>query len=167
MPRSRAIQHRRRRRGQHIMAMQLDPRYCKGNLFRLMLGTQEEARELMKEYDDKSLLPALVHLSQLLLVQTMMMAMEMPSTMTMIECEGVFSLAGLITMHFRNRMNLDNMRACVFVQKNLDLDAKVRELMASYCGEAAFCAVATDLLKPCGEDWMASQVLKGEGEGDS
>eukprot|EP00873_Tetraselmis_striata_P023525 jgi/Tetstr1/443789/TSEL_031777.t1 len=47
-----------------IMAMQLDPRYCKGNLFKLMLGKQEEARELMKEYDDKSLLPALVHLSR-------------------------------------------------------------------------------------------------------
>eukprot|EP00873_Tetraselmis_striata_P009567 jgi/Tetstr1/429831/TSEL_019698.t1 len=47
-----------------IMAMQLDPRYCKGNLFKLMVGKQEEARELMKEYDDKSLLPALVHLSR-------------------------------------------------------------------------------------------------------
>eukprot|EP00873_Tetraselmis_striata_P000553 jgi/Tetstr1/420817/TSEL_011893.t1 len=32
-----------------IMAMQLDPRYCKGNLFKLMLGKQEEARELMHE----------------------------------------------------------------------------------------------------------------------
>eukprot|EP00873_Tetraselmis_striata_P003877 jgi/Tetstr1/424141/TSEL_014749.t1 len=47
-----------------IMAMQLDPRYCKGNLFMLMLGTHEEARELLKEYDAKSLLPAPVHLSR-------------------------------------------------------------------------------------------------------
>eukprot|EP00873_Tetraselmis_striata_P005356 jgi/Tetstr1/425620/TSEL_016040.t1 len=47
-----------------IMAMQLDPRYCKGNLFKLMLGKHGEPRELMKEYDDKSLLPALVHLSR-------------------------------------------------------------------------------------------------------
>eukprot|EP00873_Tetraselmis_striata_P019867 jgi/Tetstr1/440131/TSEL_028488.t1 len=71
-------------------------------------------------------------------------------------------------MHLRNRMNLSNMGARVFVQKNLDLDAKVRELLTSYCdGEAAFSAVATDLLKPCGEDWLASHVLEGEGEGEA
>eukprot|EP00873_Tetraselmis_striata_P008542 jgi/Tetstr1/428806/TSEL_018793.t1 len=58
------------------------------------------------------------------------------------------------------------MGACVFVQRNLDLDAKVRDLLASYYGEAAFSAVAADLLKPCGEDWLASQVLEGEGEGE-
>jgi len=34
-------------------------------------------------------------------------------------------------------------------------------------GEAAFSAVAADLLKPCGEDWLASQVLEGEGEGEA
>jgi len=73
----------------------------------------------------------------------------------------------LVTMHLRNRMNLDNMGACVFIQKNLDLDAKVKELLASYYGEAAFSAVAADLLKPCGEDWLASQVLEGEGEGEA
>eukprot|EP00873_Tetraselmis_striata_P020999 jgi/Tetstr1/441263/TSEL_029514.t1 len=67
----------------------------------------------------------------------------------------------------RNRMNLDNMGACVFIQKNLDLDAKVKEVLASYYGEAAFSAVAADLLKPCGEDWLASQVLDGEGEGEA
>eukprot|EP00873_Tetraselmis_striata_P045641 jgi/Tetstr1/465905/TSEL_010521.t1 len=67
----------------------------------------------------------------------------------------------------RNRMNLDNMGACVFIQKNLDFDAKVKELLASYYGEAAFSAVAADLLKPCGEDWLASQVLDGEGEGEA
>eukprot|EP00873_Tetraselmis_striata_P044414 jgi/Tetstr1/464678/TSEL_009430.t1 len=38
---------------------------------------------------------------------------------------------------------------------------------ASYYGEAAFSAVAADLLKPCGEDWLASQVLDGEGEGEA
>eukprot|EP00873_Tetraselmis_striata_P021916 jgi/Tetstr1/442180/TSEL_030331.t1 len=69
-------------------------------------------------------------------------------------------------MHLRNRMNLDNMGACVFVEKNLDLDAKVRELLASYYGEAALSAIAADLLKPCGEDWLASHVLEGEGEGE-
>eukprot|EP00873_Tetraselmis_striata_P003923 jgi/Tetstr1/424187/TSEL_014793.t1 len=69
-------------------------------------------------------------------------------------------------MHLRNRMSLDNMGACVFVQKNLDLDAKVRILLASYYGEAAFSAVASDL-KPCGEDWRASHVLEGEGEGEA
>eukprot|EP00873_Tetraselmis_striata_P038102 jgi/Tetstr1/458366/TSEL_044805.t1 len=53
-----------REKAHEIMAMQLDPRYCKGNLFKLMLGKPEEARELMKEYDDKSLLPELVHLSR-------------------------------------------------------------------------------------------------------
>eukprot|EP00873_Tetraselmis_striata_P037906 jgi/Tetstr1/458170/TSEL_044661.t1 len=44
-------------------------------------------------------------------------------------------------------MNLDNMGACVFVQRKLDLDAKVMELRASYYGEAAFSAMAADLLK--------------------
>eukprot|EP00873_Tetraselmis_striata_P037898 jgi/Tetstr1/458162/TSEL_044653.t1 len=52
------------------------------------------------------------------------------------------------------------MDACVFVQKNLDLD-KVMELLASYYGEAAVSAEAADLLKPCGEDWLAGQVLEG------
>eukprot|EP00873_Tetraselmis_striata_P000552 jgi/Tetstr1/420816/TSEL_011892.t1 len=70
-------------------------------------------------------------------------------------------------MHLRNRMNLDNVGARVFIQKNLDLDAKVKELLASYYGEAAFSAVAADLLKPCGEDWLASQVLDGECEGEA
>eukprot|EP00873_Tetraselmis_striata_P003279 jgi/Tetstr1/423543/TSEL_014216.t1 len=94
-----------------IMAMQLDPKYCKGNmLFKLMLGTQEEARELMKEYDDKSPPPAL---------------------------------------------------------RNLDLYAKVGELPASYYGEATFSAVAADLLKPSGEDWLASRVLEGEVKGEA
>jgi len=216
-----------------------------------MLGKQEEARELMKEYDDKSLLPALVHLSRHM--QTKTAAGAGPSEQvsagsdygdddddgdamyyddgdvrvatnqadeaallavaeaelrtfrccnmlpkrtedplkwwkkhassfpliselarialcvpgSQIECERVFSLAGLVTMHLRNRMNLDNMGACVFIQKNLDLDAKVKELLASYYGEAAFSAVAADLLKPCGEDWLASQVLEGEGEGEA
>eukprot|EP00873_Tetraselmis_striata_P022504 jgi/Tetstr1/442768/TSEL_030854.t1 len=51
--------------------------------------------------------------------------------------------------------------------RNLDLDARVRELLASYYGEAACRAVATDLLKPCGEDCLASQVLEGEGEGEA
>eukprot|EP00873_Tetraselmis_striata_P026847 jgi/Tetstr1/447111/TSEL_034549.t1 len=59
------------------------------------------------------------------------------------------------------------MGACVFVQRNLALDARVGDLMASYYGEAAFSAVAADLLKPCGEDWLASQVLEGEGEGEA
>eukprot|EP00873_Tetraselmis_striata_P038431 jgi/Tetstr1/458695/TSEL_045085.t1 len=51
--------------------------------------------------------------------------------------------------------------------KNLDIYAKVRELLASYYGEAAFSAVAADLLKPCGQDWLASKVLEGEGEGEA
>eukprot|EP00873_Tetraselmis_striata_P033534 jgi/Tetstr1/453798/TSEL_040750.t1 len=42
-----------------------------------------------------------------------------------------------------------------------------KELLASYYGEAAFSAVAADLLKPCAEDWLASQVLDGEGEGEA
>eukprot|EP00873_Tetraselmis_striata_P009866 jgi/Tetstr1/430130/TSEL_019963.t1 len=58
------------------------------------------------------------------------------------------------------------MGACVFVQRNMDLDAKVRDLLASYYVEAAFSAMAADPLTPCGEDWLASQVLKGEGEGE-
>eukprot|EP00873_Tetraselmis_striata_P019270 jgi/Tetstr1/439534/TSEL_027963.t1 len=64
-------------------------------------------------------------------------------------------------------MNMDNICACVFIQKNLDMDAKVKELLASYYGEDAFSAAAADLLKPCGEDWLASQVLDGEGEGEA
>eukprot|EP00873_Tetraselmis_striata_P015546 jgi/Tetstr1/435810/TSEL_024699.t1 len=59
------------------------------------------------------------------------------------------------------------MGACVFVQRNLDLDAKVKELLASFYGEAAFNAVVADLLKSCGEDWLDSQVLEGEGEGEA
>eukprot|EP00873_Tetraselmis_striata_P038668 jgi/Tetstr1/458932/TSEL_004403.t1 len=51
--------------------------------------------------------------------------------------------------------------------RNPDLDAKVRELLASYYREAAFSAVAADLLKPCGEGCLASQVLEGEGEGEA
>eukprot|EP00873_Tetraselmis_striata_P037936 jgi/Tetstr1/458200/TSEL_044689.t1 len=51
------------------------------------------------------------------------------------------------------------------IKRNLDLGANVRDLLASYYGEDAFSAVAADLLKPCGEDWLASQVLEGEGEG--
>eukprot|EP00873_Tetraselmis_striata_P011363 jgi/Tetstr1/431627/TSEL_021157.t1 len=51
----------------------------------------------------------------------------------------------------------------------MDLDAKGMELLASYYGEAASSAVivAADLLKPCGEDWSARQVLEGEGEGEA
>eukprot|EP00873_Tetraselmis_striata_P029664 jgi/Tetstr1/449928/TSEL_036982.t1 len=136
-----------------IMAMQLDPRYCKGNLFKLMLGKQEEARELMKEYDDKSLLPVLVHLSRHM--QTKTATAAGPSEQVSAGSDYDDDDDDGDALYYDDG------------DKNLDLDAKVKELLASYYGEAAFSAVAADLLKPCGEDWLASQVLDGEGEGEA
>eukprot|EP00873_Tetraselmis_striata_P024045 jgi/Tetstr1/444309/TSEL_032200.t1 len=132
---------------------QLDPRYCKGNLFKLMLGTHEEARELMKEYDAKSLLSALVHLSGYMQIKT----------------DAAGGPSEQVAAAPDDDDDDDDGDAHYYDDgdKNLDLDAKVRELLASYYGEATFSAVTADLLKPCGEDWPANQVLEGEGEGEA
>jgi hypothetical protein len=48
-----------------------------------------------------------------------------------IECERVFSAAGLITQNLRNRMGVENMSVQVFLVKNMDLDAEIKAIMES------------------------------------
>ena len=51
-----------------------------------------------------------------------------------IECERVFSLAGLLTKNLRNRMSQECMSTSVFLTRDIDLSAKLRELLGTYYG---------------------------------
>ncbi len=63
-----------------------------------------------------------------------------------IECERVFSAAGLITQHLRNRMGVENMSAQVFLLKNMDLDAEVKAILEStYSASAYQASLANDI----------------------
>jgi hypothetical protein len=63
-----------------------------------------------------------------------------------IECERVFSAAGLITQHLRNRMGVENMSAQVFLLKNMDLDAEVKAILEStYSASAYQSSLANDI----------------------
>lgn len=52
-----------------------------------------------------------------------------------IECERIFSLAGLLTSQLRNRMSPENMGSLVFLSRNLDVDATLDELLGPIYGE--------------------------------
>jgi hypothetical protein len=64
-----------------------------------------------------------------------------------IECELVFSLAGLLTLALRNRMSLERLADVVFVSKNLDLAVEINDLLGNYYGLELYNAVA-DTFKP-------------------
>ena len=64
-----------------------------------------------------------------LLAELARMVLSVPASQ--IECERVFSAAGLITQHLRNRMGVENMSAQVFLLKNMDFDAEIRAIMES------------------------------------
>jgi hypothetical protein len=51
-----------------------------------------------------------------------------------IECGRIFSLACLLTQHLRNNMGVENMAATVFITKNLNLSAKVANILKSGLG---------------------------------
>ena len=52
-----------------------------------------------------------------------------------IECERIFSLAGLLTSQLRNRMSPENLGSLVFLSKNLDIDATLDELLGPTYGQ--------------------------------
>ena len=64
------------------------------------------------------------------------MVLAMPASQ--IECERMFSAAGLITQHLRNRMGVENMSVHVFLLKNMDLDAAIKAIMVSNYGAFVF-----------------------------
>ena len=64
-----------------------------------------------------------------LLAELARMVLAVPASQ--IECERVFSAAGLITQHLRNRMGVENMSAQVFLLKNMDLDVEIKAILES------------------------------------
>ena len=63
-----------------------------------------------------------------------------------IECERVFSAAGLLTQHLRNRMGVENMSLQVFLLKNMDLDAEIKAIMEStYSASVYQSSLANDI----------------------
>ena len=74
-----------------------------------------------------------------------------------IECERIFSLAGLLTARLRNRMSPENLASLVFLSKNLDVDAALSDLLAPTYGEKQWDIVKDSLGKQ-------SESMCNEGE---
>ena len=250
-------------RGNEVMAVLLDPRFCKGGLFRSLADSSAAARELFKSYTETVLIPAAVHLKQFLLsqnaapderntegdgqpevqpdeedcmdtddeeaagptdaatieravreeVKTFRKDKDLPASAndnkvdplkwwakhanqypllaplvrivfscpgSQIECERVFSLAGLLTSSLRNRMSPERLGDVVFISKNLDLASELQDMLGTYYGADLYSAAASafehrsesadaaDLLTPteAGEhiDWLAIETLLAESE---
>jgi len=63
-----------------------------------------------------------------------------------IECERVFSAAGLITQHLRNRMGVENMSIQVFLLKNMDVNVDIKAILEStYSASVYQSSLANDL----------------------
>ncbi len=52
-----------------------------------------------------------------------------------IECERVFSLVGLLTSMLRNRMSSENLASLVFLNKNIDVEAALDDLLGTVHGD--------------------------------
>ena len=52
-----------------------------------------------------------------------------------IECERIFSLAGLLTLQLRNRMSPENLASLVFLDKNVDADKALDNLLGPIHGD--------------------------------
>ena len=63
-----------------------------------------------------------------------------------IECERVFSLAGLLTTRLRNRLTTANLAMSVFLRQNIDLSQTLKELLGNYYGEQSFSLLQDELL---------------------
>jgi hypothetical protein len=64
-----------------------------------------------------------------------------------IECESVFSLAGLLTQHLRNKMGVENMAATVFIYNNVDLAGEVSHILKSTYGPQTYKVTLVDVVQ--------------------
>eukprot|EP00873_Tetraselmis_striata_P028870 jgi/Tetstr1/449134/TSEL_036344.t1 len=55
-----------------------------------------------------------------------------------IECESIFSLAGLVTQHLRNRMGVEMMSQQVFIKKNVDAATEVQDILMQAYGPQTY-----------------------------
>eukprot|EP00873_Tetraselmis_striata_P008534 jgi/Tetstr1/428798/TSEL_018785.t1 len=55
-----------------------------------------------------------------------------------IECERIFSLAGLVTQHMRNRMGVEMMSQHVFIKKNVDAATEVQDILMQAYGPQTY-----------------------------
>eukprot|EP00951_Prasinocladus_malaysianus_P026580 scaffold236191_cov31-Prasinocladus_malaysianus.AAC.1 len=77
-----------------------------------------------------------------------------------IECERVFSVAGLITAGLRNRLGVENLDALVFIQKNADSKALIRDALVSCHGMhmAEQLIESEGLIPTCEEDLVEAEL---------
>lgn len=193
-----------------VLALMLDPRYCKGQTFLQVHRDPAYAKELWKQYTDEALLPTAIALANFMLgsqkathnddeptandtetglcdsdeeeapygtiefrakinleLRMFRKATDLPpfackktcplkwwakhATLypslaelarvvlsipgSQIECERVFSLAGLLTSMLRNRMSSENLASLVFLNKNLDVEAALDDLLGTVHGD--------------------------------
>lgn len=81
-----------------------------------------------------------------------------------IECERVFSLAGLLTKNLRNKMCAERLDHMVFLGKNLDLDVELHQCLASHYGEQIYEKAAPDF-KPLSETQLAEDFIAPDDDG--
>lgn len=74
-----------------------------------------------------------------------------------IECERVFSLAGLLTKNLRNKMSPEKLAECVFCSKNIDMGVAVNDLLSEYYGEMTWRPVS-DQFKPLAETQLDGYI---------
>ena len=232
-------------RAHEVLALMLDPRYCRGQTFQAVHNDPDEVKALWKRYTEECLVPSAVRLAIFLQtrstekqpadnddsspkgnneqtgiddsdddtgselgtveitrmveaeVRLMRKAKDLPSfadkkvsplqwwadhaTMypslaelarivlgipgSQIECERVFSLAGLLTSQLRNRMSPENLSSIVFVSKNLNLDATLDEILAPIYGERQW-ELAKESIGTNSESARNDAELFGSGDGD-
>ena len=231
-------------RAHEVLALMLDPRYCRGQTFQAVHTDPDEVKALWKRYTEECLVPSAVRLTIFLQarstekhttddddsspkecneqtgiddsdddigseqgiaeirkkveaeVRMMRKAKDLPNFGDMqvsplswwakhatiypslaelarivlgipgsqIECERVFSLAGLLTSQLRNRMSPENLDSIVFVSKNLNLDATLDELLSPVYGERQW-EVAKETIRTVSESGRDAAELFRSGEG--
>ena len=82
-----------------------------------------------------------------------------------IECERVFSLAGLLTARLRNRMSPENLGNLVFLSKNLDVDVALNDLLTPVYGEKHW-EYVKDTIGKQSESMSNEKELYSSPEGD-
>ena len=224
-------------RAHEVMALMLDPRYCRGQTFQSLHDDQSAAKALWRQYTCEALIPATVTLASnrmthmfptvddddnvgaqkaetgicdsdsdqdgdldnveltkkvelelrlfrkakdLLefadkkvsplrwwaihattypsLAELARIVLAIPGSQ--IECERVFSLAGLLTARLRSRMSPENLGSIVFLSKNLNVDVALNDLLAPVHGEKQWDIVKSSIglqsESTCNEDELFS-----------
>ena len=82
-----------------------------------------------------------------------------------IECERVFSLAGLLTKKLRSKMRAERLDHMVFLGKNMDVAVELERCLAPQYGVQIYEQAATNF-KPLSETQLAEAIIAPNDDGE-